>query len=201
MNETEEQEDTDRRGLILAALMSTMMLAAMDTTIVSTAIPQIVEDLGGFRLFSWLFSIYLLAQTVTIPIYGKLSDQFGRKPVLVVGTVIFLAGSMACSLSWDMISLILFRGAQGVGAGAIMATVWTLAGDLFSVRERAAVPGWLSSVWRIAAIAGPLLGGACAGYPSWPWIFLVNVPIGARALVLLILFLREEFEPGHPRID
>lgn len=196
-----DQKIVHSRGLVLAALMCTMMLAAMDTTIVSTAIPQIVGDLGGFGLFSWVFSIYLLAQTVTIPIYGKLSDLFGRKPVLIIGTLIFLVGSTASSLSWNMMSLIVFRGAQGLGAGAIMATVSTLAGDLYSVRERAAVQGWLSSVWGIAAIIGPLLGGAFAEYVSWRWIFLVNLPVGALALTLIGVFLHEKFERGHPRID
>ena len=201
MKAMQNRDDVNPRGLILSGLMCMMMLAAMDTTIVSTAIPQIVADLGGFRLFSWVFSIYLLAQTVTIPIYGKLSDLFGRKRVLIAGTLIFLAGSTACSLSWNMVSLIVFRGVQGLGAGAIMATVWTLAGDLYSVRERAAVQGWLSSVWGIAAIVGPLLGGAFAEYLSWRWIFLVNLPVGALALALIGTFLHEEFERGHPRID
>lgn len=201
MKTEKDHDNIDPRGLILAALMCTMMLAAMDTTIVSTAIPQIVGDLGGFRLFSWVFSIYLLAQTVTIPVYGKLSDLFGRKPVLIVGTLIFLAGSTACSLAWNMVSLIVFRGAQGLGAGAVMATVSTLAGDLYSVRERAAVQGWLSSVWGIAAIVGPLMGGAFAEYASWRWIFLVNLPVGALALILIGMFLHEEFERGRPRID
>jgi len=117
--------------------MCTMMLAAMGTTIVSTAIPQIVADLGGFSLFAWVFSSYLLAQTVTIPVCGKLSDLYGHKPVLMVGIAIFLIGSAASSLSWNMVSLIAFRALQGIGAGGAMATVTTLAGDLYSVRERA----------------------------------------------------------------
>ncbi len=196
-----DAQRNDSRRWVLAALMCTMMLAAMDTTIVSTAIPQIVGELGGFRLFSWVFSIYLLAQTVTIPLYGKLADQFGRKPVLVAGMLVFLAGSTASSLSWDMLALIVFRGVQGFGAGAIMATVATLAGDLYSVRERAAVQGWLSSVWGIAAIVGPLLGGTFAEYVSWRWIFLVNLPIGALALGLIGMFLHESFERRRPRID
>lgn len=191
----------DSRRWVLAALMCTMMLAAMDTTIVSTAIPQIVGDLGGFRLFSWVFSIYLLAQTVTIPVYGKLSDLFGRKPILMGGTLVFLAGSVACALAWDMASLIVFRGLQGLGAGAVMATVATLAGDLYSVRERAAVQGWLSSVWGIAAITGPLLGGAFAEHASWRWIFLINLPIGALSLGLIGVFLHESFERRRPKID
>lgn len=190
-----------RRGWILAGLMAMMMLAAMDTTIVSTAIPQIVGELGGLALVSWVFSIYLVAQTVTIPIYGKLSDLFGRKPVLLGGTVLFLLGSVACSAAWSMPALIAFRGLQGLGAGAIMATVMTLAGDLYTVQERGAVQGWLSSVWGMAAIAGPLLGGAFAEYASWRWIFLVNLPIGAVALALIGRALHEAFHRREARID
>ena len=129
--------DPRQRRWILSALMLTMMLAAMDTTIVSTAIPQIVGDLGGFALFSWVFSVYLLAQTVTIPIYGKLADMFGRKSVLIIGTLIFLTGSVASALAWNMVALIAFRGLQGLGAGSIMATVNTLAGDLYSALPEA----------------------------------------------------------------
>lgn len=193
--------DKVQRRWILAALMMTLMLAAMDTTIVSTAIPQIVGDLGGFALFSWVFSIYLLAQTVTIPIYGKLADVFGRKPILIFGTMIFLIGSMASALSWNMVSLIVFRGLQGLGAGSIMATVNTLAGDLYSVRERASIEGWFSSVWGIAAIVGPTIGGAFAEYASWRWIFLVNVPVGIVSLVLVARFLHEKAEHHRHHID
>ncbi|HEU0196076.1 MAG TPA: MDR family MFS transporter [Nevskiaceae bacterium] len=190
-----------QRRWILLALMCTMMLAAMDSVIVSTAIPQIVGDLGGFSLFSWVFSVYLLAQTVTIPIYGKLSDSFGRKTVLLIGTVIFLLGSAASAAAWNMESLIVFRGLQGLGAGSIMATVETLAGDLYSVRERAAIQGWLSSVWGMAAISGPLLGGAFAEYLSWRWIFFVNVPFGIAAMALLGAFLHEHLERRAHRVD
>ena len=193
--------DPPRRRWILGALMMTMMLAAMDTTIVSTAIPQIVGDLGGFAWFSWVFSIYLLAQTVTIPVYGKLADSFGRKPVLVIGTLIFLAGSVASALAWNMIALIAFRGLQGLGAGSIMATVNTLAGDLYSVRERGRIQGWLSSVWGVAAILGPTLGGAFAEYASWRWIFLINLPIGALAITLIARFLHEKAPRRRHRID
>ncbi len=193
--------DPASRRWVLLALMCTMMLAAMDSTIVATAIPQIVGDLGGFSLFSWVFSIYLLAQTVTIPVYGKLADIFGRKIVLITGTIVFLVGSTACAMAWDMTALVWFRGLQGLGAGAVMATVATLAGDLYSVRERAAIQGWLSSVWGVAAILGPVLGGAFADYVSWRWIFLINLPIGLAALVLLGMFLHERFQPRAHRID
>lgn len=198
---SDKTADTTQRRWILAALMMTLMLAAMDITIVSTAIPQIVDDLGGFALFTWVFSIYLLAQTATIPIYGKLADTFGRKPVLIVGTLIFLAGSVASALAWDMIALIVFRGLQGLGAGSIVATVNTLAGDLYSVRDRARIQGWLSSVWGVAAVAGPLLGGAFADYASWRWIFLINLPIGALSIVLIGRFLHEKPTHRHHRID
>ncbi|HNU82573.1 MAG TPA: MDR family MFS transporter [Thermoanaerobaculia bacterium] len=193
--------DPGRRRWILMALMATVMLAAMDTTIVSTAIPQIVADLGDFSLFSWVFSIYLLAQTVTIPVYGKIADLVGRKPVLVGGILVFLAGSVTSAFAWSMVTLIVFRGLQGLGAGSIMATVNTLAGDLYTVRERARIQGWLSSVWGVAAILGPTLGGAFVEYASWPWIFLVNLPVGAVALPLLIRFLHEEAVPERHRID
>lgn len=186
---------------MLIALMTTIMLAAMDATIVSTAIPHIVGDLGGFSLFSWVFSIYLLAQTVTIPIYGKLADLYGRKPILLFGISLFLIGSAASAFSWDMLSLIVFRGIQGLGAGSIMANVNTLAGDLFSIQERAKIQGWLSSVWGMAAITGPALGGAFAEYISWRWIFLINIPIGIIALIFLILFLKENVVRKKHQLD
>lgn len=195
VSKTEVVDKPLHRGWILIALMVTMMLAAMDNTIVSTAIPQIVGDLGGFSMFSWVFSIYLLFQTITIPLYGKLADMHGRKPVLVIGTVIFLLGSVTCALSWNMYSLIIFRGVQALGAGAIMATVNTLAGDLYNVRERAKIQGWLSSVWGVSAIAGPALGGAFAEYLSWHWIFLINLPAGVVSIVLISVFLHEKKSP------
>src|SRR3954462_12751857 len=180
-----------RRGLVLVGLMLTMALAAMDTTIVATAVPQIVGSIGGFSIFSWLFSVYLLTQTVTIPVYGKLADLYGRKPVLLIGIVVFLAGSALCSAAWSMVALIAFRALQGIGAGAIQATVQTVAGDLYSLEERGRVQGWLSSVWAVSAVAGPTLGGLFADYLSWRWIFLINLPLGAVALTLVVRFLHE----------
>lgn len=200
-SDTTVPEKTMRRGWILVALMFTMMLAAMDATIVSTAIPQIVGDLGGFSLFSWVFSIYLLVQTITIPVYGKLADIYGRKPILILGTVIFLIGSASCGAAWDMHSLIFFRGVQALGAGAIMATVNTLAGDIYSIQERAKIQGWLSSVWGISAILGPALGGAFAEYISWRWIFLMNLPVGAISIALIYIFLHERKPEIQHKID
>lgn len=196
-----EREPILHRNWILAALMLTMVLAAMDNTIVATAIPQIVGDLGGFSLFSWLFSIYLLVQTITIPLYGKLADLYGRKPIIIFGIVVFLIGSAACGFSWNMPSLIVFRGVQAIGAGAIMATINTIAGDIYTIQERAKIQGWLSSVWGISAILGPSLGGALADYVSWHWIFFINIPFGIISILIIKRFLIEKKPIKKPKID
>ncbi len=201
MIKEEEKKIIKGRGWILAALMMTMMLAAMDSTIISTAVPHIVSDLGGFSKFSWVFSIYLLAQTVTIPLYGKLADQLGRKSILVFGIIVFLIGSLACGTAWDMQSLIIFRAIQGVGAGSIMANVNTIAGDIYSVKERARIQGYLSSIWGISAILGPALGGALSVYFHWRWIFLINLPIGFVSLFLIIHFFKEKIVSNKTKID
>ncbi|GGM04766.1 MFS transporter [Streptomyces fumigatiscleroticus] len=192
-----------RRGAVVAALMLAMALAALDSTVVSTAVPQIVGDLGGFSVFSWLFSGYLLAVTVTLPVYGKLSDTFGRKPVLVVGTALFLLGSLLCALAWNMGALIAFRIVQGLGGGALQGTVQTLAADLYPLEERPKIQARLSTVWAVSAIAGPGLGGVLAAYADWRWIFLVNLPVGALALWLVVRYLHEpERAAGdRPRTD
>ncbi|MGW2045198.1 MFS transporter [Streptomyces sp. NPDC001858] len=191
IRETAQPTRTHRRGAVVAALMLAMALAALDSTIVSTAVPQIVGDLGGFSVFSWLFSGYLLAVTVTLPVYGKLSDTFGRKPVLVAGAVLFLLGSLLCALAWNMGALIAFRIVQGLGGGALQGTVQTLAADLYPLKERPKIQAKLSTVWALSAVAGPGLGGVMAAYADWRWIFLVNLPIGAVALWLIVRHLHE----------
>ncbi|MEU2716174.1 MFS transporter [Streptomyces sp. NPDC007205] len=197
------RQDTGRRGAVVAALMLAMALAALDATIVSTAVPQIVGDLGGFSVFSWLFSGYLLAVTVTLPVYGKLSDTFGRKPVLVAGAAVFLLGSLLCAGAWNMAALIAFRVVQGLGGGALQGTVQTLAADLYPLAERPKIQARLSTVWAVSAVAGPGLGGMLAAYADWRWIFLVNLPIGAAALWLIVRHLHEpEREKSvHARVD
>nr|WP_258318859.1 MFS transporter [Streptomyces griseorubiginosus] len=191
VGESARPVSTHRRGAVVAALMLAMALAALDATIVSTAVPQIVGDLGGFSVFSWLFSGYLLAVTVTLPVYGKLSDTFGRKPVLVVGAAVFLLGSLLCAMAWNMGALIAFRIVQGLGGGALQGTVQTLAADLYPLAERPRIQAKLSTVWAVAAVAGPGIGGVLAAYADWRWIFLVNLPIGAVALWLIARHLRE----------
>jgi EmrB/QacA subfamily drug resistance transporter len=189
------------RGRVLVGLVLTMGLAAIDTTIVATAIPSIVRELGGFSLFTWVFSIYVLAQAVTIPVYGKLADLLGRKPVLIAGTLLFLIGSVLSGLSWSMVALIVFRGIQGLGAGAIQPVVTTVAGDLYTVEERARIQGWLSSVWGISAVIGPAVGGLFSEYISWRWIFYINIPLGAAALFMIVRFLHEDVVRKKHRID
>ena len=200
----DERAEARRRRAVVAALMLSMALAALDSTIVSTAVPQIVGDLGGFSVFSWLFSGYLLAVTVTLPVYGKLSDTFGRKPVLIVGAVLFLLGSLLCATAWNMAALIAFRVVQGLGGGALQGTVQTLAADLYPLKERPRIQAKLSTVWATSAVAGPALGGVLAGYADWRWIFLINLPIGAVALWLIARHLHEPQRAprgARPRID
>jgi EmrB/QacA subfamily drug resistance transporter len=201
--ETAEPSATqaDRRGAVVAALMLTIGLAAIDSTIVATAVPQIVADLGGFSLFPWIFSIYLLTQAVTVPIYGRLSDVFGRKPVLLVGVGGFLAGSVLCAVAWNMVTLIVFRGVQGLAAGAILPTTTTIVGDLYAPAERGRIQGYISSVWGVSSIVGPALGGFFAQYWTWRGIFWLNLPIGFGAAWLIQRHLHERVERRAHRID
>jgi EmrB/QacA subfamily drug resistance transporter len=190
-----------RRGLVVAALMLTTGLAAIDSTIVATAVPQIVHDLGGFAKFPWLFSLYLLTQSVLVPIYGRLADVFGRKPMLLFGVVVFLVASVLCGAAWSMVSLIAFRGLQGIGAGAIIPMTTTIVGDLYEPADRGRIQGYISSVWGVSAIVGPTLGGVFAQYVSWRGIFFVNIPIGLGALWMLQRHLREHVVRRSHRID
>ncbi|WP_405820820.1 MFS transporter [Streptomyces sp. NBC_01390] len=204
IRDTARRTGTEKRGAVVAALMLAMALAALDSTIVSTAVPQIVGDLGGFSVFSWLFSGYLLAVTVTLPVYGKLSDTFGRKPVLIAGCALFLAGSLLCALAWNMGALIAFRIIQGLGGGALQGTVQTLAADLYPLEQRPKIQAKLSTVWATSAVAGPAVGGILAAYADWRWIFLVNLPVGAVAMWLLARHLHEpqrDTSGARPRID
>jgi EmrB/QacA subfamily drug resistance transporter len=181
--------------------MLTISLAAVDATIVATVVPQIVGDLGGFSIFPWLFSIYLITQAVLTPIYGRLADVFGRKPVLLFGIGLFLLGSVLCGAAWSMVALIAFRGVQGVGAGAILPMSVTIVGDLYPPAERGRIQGYVSSVWGVTAVVGPALGGAFAQFWTWRAIFYLNVPLGLAAAALVQYNLRERVERHRQRID
>ncbi|WP_077247354.1 MDR family MFS transporter [Pseudobacillus wudalianchiensis] len=178
-----------------------MFIGAIEATIVSTAMPAIVADLGGFSLYSWVFSSYLLMNAATVLIYGKLSDIFGRKPVLIIGILIFLIGSFLCGLATSMEQLIFFRLIQGLGAGAVMPIASTIVGDIYTTEERAKVQGYLSSVWGISAVTGPALGGLLVEFVSWRFVFWINLPLGLLAIAGLLLFLHENIEKKKPEID
>lgn len=165
------------RGPVLISVMLSTGLVAIDSTVLATAIPSIVGELGGFHQFPWLFSAYLLGQAVTTPIYAKLSDVFGRKPVLLLGIALFLIGSILCAAAWNMLALIVFRAIQGLGAGAVQPTAMTIVGDIYTVAERARVQGYLASVWAVSSVVGPLLGGVFSQLGIWRGVFLINIPL------------------------
>jgi EmrB/QacA subfamily drug resistance transporter len=189
------------RGPVLAAMMLTTALVAVDSTIIATAVPSIVADIGGFSEFPWLFSIYLLAQAVSVPVYGKLSDLFGRKPVILFGIGLFLLGSIMCGLAWNMTVLIAFRVVQGLGAGATTPTTITIVGDIYTVAERAKAQGYIASVWGLSSVIGPTLGGVFSEYVSWRWIFLVNIPLCLLAAAMVVRRYHESVTRSRPRID
>jgi EmrB/QacA subfamily drug resistance transporter len=189
------------RSPILAGLMLTMGLSAMDSTIVATAIPSLVRDLSGFALFPWVFSAYLLTSTVANPIYGKLADMYGRKLLLLGGISIFLLGSVLCGLAWNMLALIVFRGIQGIGAGSIQTLTSTVVGDIYTIEERGRIQGWLSSVWGISSVIGPAIGGLFVQFSSWRWIFYINLPIGLAAMLMIATRLHEKNVSRKRQID
>ncbi|MDP9847596.1 MDR family MFS transporter [Streptosporangium lutulentum] len=190
-----------KRGPVLAAIMLCTGLVALDSTIIATAVPSVVSDLGGFSQFPWLFSIYLLTQAVTVPLYGKLADVFGRKPVMFFGIAVFLLGSVLCGIAWSMPALIFFRALQGIGAGAVQPMSITMVGDLYSVEERARVQGYVASVWGAASVIGPTLGGVFSEYLSWRWIFFINLPLGAIAAWVLARRFKEQVKRSSHKID
>lgn len=190
-----------KRSFVLATVMLAMFMGAVEGTIVSTAMPAIVGDLGGFALYSWVFSAYLLMNAVTVLIYGKLSDLFGRKPILTFGIIVFLIGSILSGTAETMEMLILYRFIQGFGAGAVMPIATTIVGDIYSREERAKIQGYLSSVWGISAVSGPALGGLLVEYASWRYVFWINVPLGILAIAGLWLYLHEDIEKKKHKID
>jgi MFS family permease len=176
-------------------------LIAIDATILATAVPSIVHDVGGFAQFPWLFSVYLLAQAVSVSVYAKLADTVGRKPIILLGIGLFLAGSVLCGVAWSMPTLIAFRAVQGLGAGAVAPIAITIAGDIYTVAERATAQGYIASVWAMSSVVGPTLGGVFSQLGLWRWIFLVNVPLCLLAAGLIVRNFHETVDRQEHRID
>ncbi len=205
LNHTENQPfapaPSRERRYIVGALMMVMVLASMEQTVTSTAMPTIIGDLHGLEHYSWVASIYLLACTVTMPLYGRLSDALGRKRVVIFAIGLFCAASVLASASHTLLQLIIFRGLQGLGAGGIMPVVLTIAGDIFTIEERPRVQGFFSAVWGTAALAGPMLGAFLVKVMGWRSIFFVNLPFGALGLAVLIWKYHDREKPHSTDLD
>ena len=195
--------ETSRREfrLVLSGLMLALTLAALDQNIVATALPRITGELGGLQHLSWVVTGFVVAATVSAPLYGRLSDLYGRKPAFTVSISVFLLGSVLCGLAGSMIQLIVFRTIQGLGAGGLIVLAQTVVGDLVSPRERGRYQGLFAAVFTACSVAGPLLGGFITEYASWRWIFYVNLPVGAAALLLIAVGLRPRPPGPTPRLD
>ncbi len=187
--------------LVLTGLMMALTLAALDQNIVATALPRITGELGGLEHLSWVVTGFVVASTVTAPLYGRLSDLYGRKPAFTVSILVFLAGSVLCGLAGGMTELIVFRAVQGLGAGGLIVLAQTVIGDLVSPRERGRYQGLFAAVFAACSVAGPLLGGFITQYASWRWIFYVNLPVGAAALALIGVGLKARPPGPAPRLD
>jgi EmrB/QacA subfamily drug resistance transporter len=193
--------DNRKRWAILGAVMLGLFLSAMDQTVVGTALPRIIADLSGLNLYAWVFTSYMLCSTTFVPIIGKMGDRYGRKPFLLAGIVIFLAGSVLCGVSQTMVQLIIFRGVQGVGGGFIFANSFAMLGDLFEPAERGKYAGLMSSVFGLASVIGPLVGGGITDHLSWRWVFYVNIPLGIAALAVLASVLPASERHTHEKRD
>ncbi|RXI96540.1 DHA2 family efflux MFS transporter permease subunit [Anaerobacillus alkaliphilus] len=192
--------DRYQRNIIIALIIATF-LAAIEVTVISTAMPVITKDLGGLDLISWVFAIYLLTYAVMTPIFGKLADLFGRKKIFITGATIFLLGSALCGLSQSMEQLIFFRALQGIGAGALMPMTFTIVGDVFKYEQRARAQAIIGSIWGVAGIFGPLVGGFFVDFFTWHWIFYINIPFGLVSMYLISKYLKETIEKKKRSID
>ncbi|HUD10897.1 MAG TPA: MDR family MFS transporter, partial [Candidatus Saccharimonadia bacterium] len=202
--ETDEEPRERNHGeimVIMGALMLALLLAALDQTIVATALPKIAQDLNGLSKLSWVATAYLLTSAVVTPLYGKISDMFGRKKLFMVAITIFLIGSALCGLAQNMDELIFFRGLQGIGGGGLMTMILTIVGDVVPPRQRGRYQGYFGAVFGIASVIGPLLGGFFTDHLSWRWIFYINLPLGVLALIVIAAKLHLATHRASHRID
>jgi EmrB/QacA subfamily drug resistance transporter len=194
--------DERHRRLIVLGVILSIFLAAMESTVVSTAMPRVVASLGGIEMYSWVFSGFLLTSTVTMPVWGRLSDLLGRRRVFLGGLTLFLVGSALSGLSQSMAQLVAFRMLQGLGAGSLMTIGMTIIGELFRLERRAKMQGYISGVWGVASLCGPLVGGLLTDHASWRWVFYINLPFGAVAMALIAAGLRDHARDApRPVID
>ena len=190
-----------RRWAVTAGVMTGMFIAALEATVVGTAMPTVIASLKGLNLFSWVFSAYLVTSTVTVPVWGKLSDLYGRRLLYQIGIGIFLLGTLLSGFSTSMEQLIVFRAIQGLGAGALIPLGMTIIGDIFTLRERAKMQAYFSGVWGLSSVIGPVVGGFITDQISWRWVFWVNIPIGVIAALIIGLALKEPKRTETPTID
>ncbi|HEV7902604.1 MAG TPA: MDR family MFS transporter [Pyrinomonadaceae bacterium] len=190
-----------RRWAVTAGVMTGMFLAALEATVVGTAMPTVIASLGGLSHYSWVFSAYLITSTVTVPVWGKLSDLYGRRLFYQIGIALFLLGSVLSGMSGSMTQLIVFRAIQGLGAGALVPLGMTIIGDIFTVAERARMQAYFSGVWGFSSVIGPILGGFITDQWSWRWVFYINLPVGLMAALIIGLALKEPARRERPSID
>ena len=192
---------SQRRIAMTIGVMTGMFIAALEATVVGTAMPTVIASLGGLNHYSWVFSAYLVTSTVTVPVWGKLSDLYGRRLLYQIGIGVFLVGTLLSGLSGTMTQLIIFRAIQGLGAGALVPLGMTIIGDIFTLEERAKMQAYFSGVWGLSSIIGPVIGGFITDQISWRWVFLVNLPVGVVAALIIGFALKEPKIDSRPSID
>jgi EmrB/QacA subfamily drug resistance transporter len=192
---------TRQQLAITGAILTALSLAALDSSVVGTAMPTIIGQLGGLSEYSWVFSGYLLAATITVPLFSKLADMYGRRPIFLFGLIVFVAASIVCGFVTSMVQLVVFRTIQGLGAGALQPIAFTIVGDIYTPSQRARIQGLFSAVWGGTAIVGPAVGGIITTTVGWPWVFWINLPIGIVATILFMRVFKERFERVPHRLD
>lgn len=192
---------SQRRWAVTIGVMTGMFIAALEATVVGTAMPTVIASLGGLNHYSWVFSAYLVTSTVTVPVWGKLSDLYGRRLLYQIGIGVFLLGTLLSGISGSMTELIIFRAIQGLGAGALIPLGMTIIGDIFTLEERAKMQAYFSGVWGISSVIGPVIGGFLTDQLSWRWVFFINLPIGVIAALIMGFALKEPKAANRPKID